>query len=187
MNNFVIPFVVKAGVFAAIGSQQGPTIAERIVSAISNKIIEDYPDEILEPEQWKEVVSNIPNQTAIRNVDSTRKFPSPITPSEWANECITKDFRQDSTADLTGGIKSIIETLPTLQSLNCFSISFSKSGDLLISLAMISLVTSSSLKLDLNETLVNYSNQKIAGEINDLFDSFDVAYGKPYFVSVKPK
>ncbi|HAG82098.1 MAG TPA: hypothetical protein DCL61_13255 [Cyanobacteria bacterium UBA12227] len=185
MNPFVVPVVVKAGVFAAIGSKEGLTIAERIVSAISDKLVDDYTEGILQPDNWIEVASNIPHQNLIKNVSNTRKFHPYVTSKQLANECISMEFPQQSRADLTDGIESLIETLPKLELLNCLSISFSDRGDLMISLAMISLPNFSSLKVNLKETIVNYSNKEVAADIDKVFGSFEPLDDKPYFVSVK--
>jgi hypothetical protein len=179
----------SAGIFVATSSETKTTIAERIITAISKKIAESEHEKVLLPSTWINVVNQIPRQISDSQQSYSADFPKLPTPSQLANKCISSRFCQMSTADLTYGIESLIQTLPTLQSLNCLSISFSKSGDLLISLATLAVNAVNetiSMQVDLKETTVNYSNPSVARDINTVFGSFEALSDKPYYVSVKP-
>jgi len=179
----------SAGIFAAIGSETETTIAERIIAGIAKKIAESENEKVIHPDTWINTVGKIPRQVLDSQNNNRMDFPQHPTPSELANKCISSRFRQMSTANLTNGIESLINTLPTLQSLNCLSISFSNSGDLLISLATFAVNTVNktiSVQLDLKETIVNYSNPQVAQDIDRLFGSYQPLQDKPYYVSVKP-
>lgn len=182
------PFLrLSAGVFAAMASPQGTTMAERIIAGVSPKIKDNQ--NMFAHTTWTSVVGNIPGQSISNNASSSINLSQPPTPRELADKCISLNFRKQSKVDLTNGIKSLIDTLPTLQSLNCLSISFSHSDDLLISVATLAVNTvnqTSSVQWDLKETIVDYSNPRVANDIDRLFGSFQPLLDKPYSVSVIP-
>lgn len=184
-----------AGVFAATGSnQQGPSIAERMSAAVVAKIAGE-PERILRPAWWAESVSMIPEQSPANTSSAKSSIYEKTAPHGFADLCISPAFRATSTADLTAGIERLLAKLPTLQSLNCLSIAFSKRGDLQISLAIISSDQTSAsqisagtraLSVDLTESLVNYSNRDVAQHIDQIFGSFAALGDTSYYVCVRP-
>jgi hypothetical protein len=178
------PFLSSSsGIFATIEEE----IAEKIIAAISNKILELPLTSRFNVDEWAKIIAHIPAQVAT----SQKQFNSNVKRSQLAEICLSESFRQKSIVDLTSGIKSLIEEIPSLYSLTSLSLSFSQQKELLISLAQLTVNenTSDSLvsvECRMSESVVNYSNQGTAKEITKIFANFKPLGNQPYYVSVKP-
>jgi flagellar biosynthesis component FlhA len=191
------PFVrTSAGIFAATGSRaQEPTIAERICAAVSGKIASDI-DKALDSAWWTECAGMIPGQVPANilkasNASIVAKQGEPI---QIANLCISPVFANGTVATLPAAIAGLIATLPNLQSLNSLTISLSEGGALQISLAIITIqrtgssqpgLWTESAAFERTETTVNYGDENVASEIDELFGAFEALKDEPYYVCAR--
>jgi hypothetical protein len=178
------PFLSSSsGIFATIEEE----IAEKIIAAVSSKISELPLKNRLNINEWATIVNYIPVQVPT----SQKEFNSDVKRSEIAGLCVSSSFREKSIVNLTSGIKSLIEEIPSLYSLTSLSLSFSQQKELLISLAQLTINENQSdslvsVECTMIESVINYSNPETAKKIQGIFANFEPLGNQPYYVSVKP-
>jgi len=182
MNPFVL-VSASAGIFAATGRGANIiTIAGRICAAVAGKI-EGEGDKILDPAWWTTTVGMIPGQTP---AGVSARTISGQEAAQLANLCTRADDPA-TLARLQTAIAGLITALPPLSSLNCLTISQSKTNLLRISLAIVAVDrkgASVTTKVDRSETTVNYGDAKMASEIDEIFGSTEPLTNQPYYVCV---
>jgi hypothetical protein len=191
MNPFVLTRQVvltltSAGIFVATGRGSDNTnIAERICAAIAGKIAEER-DKILDPASWATTVGMIPGQVQVSASERTFALGQDEA-AQLAKSLCTRASDPATLARLQTAIARLIATLSPLSSLNCLTISQSKTGELRISLAIVVVDrkgTSPTAKVNLTETTVNYGDVGVASGIDDIFGSIEPLTNEPYYACV---
>jgi hypothetical protein len=180
------PFIqTRVGVFAAMGSKDGPPlICERICAAVCSRLAQD-PAHSLDPDHWKKIVGAIPEQIpAIPAATGELTLSRDSAAAQLAKACVSPQFIADSLVDLSSGMNSLISQLPPFPSLNALGVALDKNGMVQISLTTITVAPSDaaaffkdsrSASYRREETLINYSKKDSPAKFEKLFGSAKLA------------